>query len=88
MKFWKWVTTQEPSGMLSDEVVAERLARALDLRKRRVILAHRMLFDAYGSGPVPADYDHLLVIPILEQMLERIEELERKVDGRDRGHDA
>lgn len=84
MSLWSWLWTQESGGVPTAAEVAADAAYAHDLSERAKELCHRMgIFDELNGQIVPLQWTHLLNVPLLEHMLQRIEDLERVNGGRE-----
>jgi hypothetical protein len=77
-RLWDWLTTQYDADLPPAAEVASTLARADSMRARGRRLAAHLGVDYEQEGKLYSADQWLGIIPLLEKLTERIEELERR----------
>jgi hypothetical protein len=82
-KIWNWLTAQEDAKVIARRAATHAyvklLANQTEEQLRRMGLDY--LLDREKTPPIPFEYTYLMLAPLLEHLLNRIERLERSVEN-------
>lgn len=81
-RIWKWLSTQETGGVVSEFEQQLAIGYTRQLREQTRRMCVHMRLERLAEKQVIAGCEHLLLTPVVEQLLQRIEALEEKTRER------